>query len=123
MPRRPLGSTRTDTLFTDTPLFRSIYDRKEMKTTFADVAGVDEAKEELKEIVEFLRNPKKYQRLGGRIPKGVLLLGPPGCGKTQIGRAHVRTPVTNAHLVCRLRLEQKTANRHHIDDKQKYHST
>src|SRR5213079_28003 len=53
-----------------------IYDRKEMKTTFSDVAGVDEAKEELKEIVEFLRNPKKYQRLGGRIPKGVLLIGP-----------------------------------------------
>ncbi|HSJ50129.1 MAG TPA: ATP-dependent zinc metalloprotease FtsH [Actinomycetota bacterium] len=64
-----------------------IYDRKEMKTTFADVAGVDEAKEELKEIVEFLRNPKKYQRLGGRIPKGVLLLGPPGCGKTLLARA------------------------------------
>jgi cell division protease FtsH len=64
-----------------------IYDRKEMKTTFADVAGVDEAKDELKEIVEFLRNPKKYQRLGGRIPKGVLLLGPPGCGKTLLARA------------------------------------
>ena len=64
-----------------------IYDRKELKTTFNDVAGVDEAKEELKEIVEFLRNPKKYQRLGGRIPKGVLLLGPPGCGKTLLARA------------------------------------
>ncbi len=64
-----------------------IYDRKEMKTTFSDVAGVDEAVEELREIVEFLRNPKKYQRLGGRIPKGVLLLGPPGCGKTLLARA------------------------------------
>jgi cell division protease FtsH len=64
-----------------------IYDRKEMKTNFSDVAGVDEAKEELREIVEFLKNPKKYQRLGGRIPKGVLLLGPPGCGKTLLARA------------------------------------
>jgi cell division protease FtsH len=64
-----------------------IYDRKEMKTNFADVAGVDEAKEELLEIVDFLKTPKKYQRLGGRIPKGVLLLGPPGCGKTLLARA------------------------------------
>ena len=64
-----------------------IYDRKEMKTTFADVAGVDEARDELREIVDFLKNPKKYQRLGGRIPKGVLLLGPPGCGKTLLARA------------------------------------
>jgi cell division protease FtsH len=64
-----------------------IYDRKDLKTTFTDVAGVDEAVEELGEIVEFLMNPKKYQRLGGRIPKGVLLLGPPGCGKTLLARA------------------------------------
>jgi len=64
-----------------------IYDRKELKTTFADVAGVDEAKAELVEIVDFLRNPKKYQRLGGRIPKGVLLVGPPGTGKTLLARA------------------------------------
>ena len=64
-----------------------IYDRKELKTTFSDVAGVDEAKAELVEIVDFLRNPKKYQRLGGRIPKGVLVIGPPGTGKTLLARA------------------------------------
>lgn len=57
------------------------------KVTFADVAGVDEAKEELSEIVDFLREPKKFTRLGGRIPKGVLLVGPPGTGKTLLARA------------------------------------
>ncbi|MGH7264207.1 MAG: ATP-dependent zinc metalloprotease FtsH [Candidatus Rokuibacteriota bacterium] len=64
-----------------------IYDRKELKVTFADVAGVDEARAELMEVVDFLKNPKKYQRLGGRIPKGVLLVGPPGSGKTLLARA------------------------------------
>ncbi len=57
------------------------------KVTFADVAGVEEAKEELREIIEFLREPKKFTVLGGRIPKGVLLVGPPGSGKTLIARA------------------------------------
>ena len=64
-----------------------IYDRKELKTTFADVAGVDEARAELEEIVDFLKNPRKYQRLGGRIPKGVPLIGTPGTGKTLLARA------------------------------------
>jgi cell division protease FtsH len=57
------------------------------RITFADVAGADEAKEELQEIIEFLRDPKKFQRLGGRIPKGVILLGPPGTGKTLLAKA------------------------------------
>jgi cell division protease FtsH len=57
------------------------------KVTFADVAGVDEAKDDVQEIIEFLRDPKKFTRLGGRIPKGVLLMGPPGTGKTLIARA------------------------------------
>ncbi|NCD25548.1 MAG: ATP-dependent metallopeptidase FtsH/Yme1/Tma family protein [Deltaproteobacteria bacterium] len=61
--------------------------QEETKVTFADVAGVDEAKEELQEIVDFLSNPKKFTRLGGRIPKGVLLVGSPGTGKTLLARA------------------------------------
>jgi cell division protease FtsH len=64
-----------------------LYVQDETKTTFDDVAGVDEAKEELQEVVEFLRNPQKFQMLGGKIPKGVLLVGPPGTGKTLLGRA------------------------------------
>jgi cell division protease FtsH len=64
-----------------------IYGENEVKVTFSDVADVQEAKDELVEIVEFLRNPKKFQRLGGKIPKGVLLVGPPGTGKTLLARA------------------------------------
>ena len=64
-----------------------VYVEKETKVTFADVAGVDEAKEELAEIVNFLKDPKTYGRLGGRSPKGVLLVGPPGTGKTLLARA------------------------------------
>jgi len=64
-----------------------IYADDEVKVRFQDVAGVEEAKDELKEIVEFLQNPKKYTNLGGRIPKGVLLVGPPGTGKTLLARA------------------------------------
>jgi cell division protease FtsH len=60
---------------------------QQKKVTFKDVAGVDEAKEELQEIIDFLREPQKFQKLGGRIPKGVLLMGPPGTGKTLLARA------------------------------------
>jgi cell division protease FtsH len=64
-----------------------VFVEKETKVTFADVAGVDEAKEELVEIINFLKDPQGYSRLGGRVPKGVLLIGPPGTGKTLLARA------------------------------------
>ncbi len=63
-----------------------LLDENKKKITFDDIAGIEEAKEELREIVEFLKNPKKFTRLGGRIPKGVLLMGPPGTGKTLLAR-------------------------------------
>ncbi len=64
-----------------------IHSKDRAKVTFKDVAGIEEAKEELAEIIEFLKNPRKFQRLGGRIPRGVLLVGPPGCGKTLLAKA------------------------------------
>jgi cell division protease FtsH len=64
-----------------------LFAENQTKITFADVAGIDEAKEELQEVVEFLSTPEKFQKLGGRIPKGVLLVGPPGTGKTLLARA------------------------------------
>ena len=64
-----------------------VYVEQDTKVTFDDVAGVEEAKEELKEVVDFLKDPKAHGRLGARVPKGVLLLGPPGTGKTLLARA------------------------------------
>ena len=64
-----------------------IYMEKDIKVTFADVAGVDEAKEELSDVIEFLKTPEKFTKLGGKIPKGILLVGPPGTGKTLLARA------------------------------------
>ncbi|MCJ8499833.1 ATP-dependent zinc metalloprotease FtsH [Desulfatitalea alkaliphila] len=64
-----------------------IFAQSDTKVSFADVAGIDEAREELEEVVEFLKTPEKFQKLGGRIPKGVLLVGPPGTGKTLLARA------------------------------------
>ena len=68
---------------------------QQKKVTFKDVAGVEEAKEELREIIEFLREAQKFQKLGGRIPKGVLLVGPPGTGKTLLA------PQLRARPTCR----------------------
>ncbi|MCD6303666.1 MAG: AAA family ATPase, partial [Planctomycetes bacterium] len=64
-----------------------VFSKEMTKVTFDDVAGIEEAKEEVREIIEFLKNPRKFQRLGGRIPRGVLLVGEPGCGKTLLAKA------------------------------------
>lgn len=83
--RDPLGGSGFLGNFTKSPAKR--FNAEDKQTTFADVAGLEGVKEDLKEIVEFLKDPKKFQRLGGRVPKGVLLMGPPGTGKTLLARA------------------------------------
>ena len=81
------GGTGSRTMSFGKSKAKLLNQNEKQRVTFADVAGVDEAKEELVEVVEFLSNPKKFTRLGGRIPKGVLLVGPPGTGKTLLARA------------------------------------
>ena len=83
--RDPLGGTGFLGSFSKSPAKR--YGEKDKKTTFADVAGLEQVKNDLQEIVDFLKDPKKFQKLGGRVPKGVLLMGPPGTGKTLLARA------------------------------------
>jgi cell division protease FtsH len=83
--RDPLGGSGFLGSFSKSPAKR--YSATDKQVTFADVAGLEQVKEDLKEIVEFLKDPKKFQRLGGRVPKGVLLMGPPGTGKTLLARA------------------------------------
>ena len=83
--RDPLGGSGFLGGFSKSPAKR--YGTSDKQVTFADVAGLEQVKEDLKEIVDFLKDPRKFQRLGGRIPKGVLLMGPPGTGKTLLARA------------------------------------
>ncbi len=87
MRRMQGGGAGSKGLFTFGQSRARLINNSQNKVTFQDVAGADEAKVELQEIIEFLREPEKFQKLGGKIPKGVLLLGPPGTGKTLLGRA------------------------------------
>ena len=84
---RRMGSNMGGGLMSIGKSHAKVFVEKETKVTFEDVAGVDEAKEELVEIINFLKNPADYGRLGGRVPKGILLVGPPGTGKTLLARA------------------------------------
>ncbi len=85
--RRMQGGGGTKGIFSFGKSRAKMFAEDKMKVTFADVAGADEAKQELQEIIEFLQDPAKFQRLGGKIPKGALLLGPPGTGKTLLAKA------------------------------------
>jgi cell division protease FtsH len=87
MRRMQNGGSGTKGIFSFGKSKAKMMSASQMKVTFADVAGADEAKQELSEIIEFLKSPGKFQRLGGKIPRGVLLLGPPGTGKTLLARA------------------------------------
>lgn len=84
---RPMMERQTGGMMAIGKSRAKIYVEKDTKVTFADVAGVDEVKEELSEVIGFLKDPKKYGRLGARVPKGVLLVGPPGTGKTLLAKA------------------------------------
>ena len=84
---RRVGGGPTSSIFNIGKSQAKLFDGSKVDVTFKDVAGLDEVKQEIIEIVDFLRNPQKYRRLGGRIPKGVLLVGPPGTGKTLIAKA------------------------------------
>src|SRR6266436_5735031 len=85
--REPSKKFRTTIFKESAPDLAKTLRDKQVLITFKEVAGTDEAKEELQEIIEFLKDPQKFQKLGGRIPKGVLLVGPPGTGKTLLARA------------------------------------
>lgn len=87
MVMRNMGRLQGNRLLSFNKSRAKIYVEKDIKTHFSDVAGVDEAKEELIEVVNFLKDPQKYSRLGGHVPKGVLLVGPPGTGKTLMAKA------------------------------------
>ncbi|MBU3849583.1 MAG: AAA family ATPase, partial [Candidatus Treponema excrementipullorum] len=84
---RKMGGGLGGSIFSAGSSKASAVEEGSIKTRFSDVAGVDEAKEELVEVVDFLKTPEKYTDIGGRIPKGVLLVGPPGTGKTLLARA------------------------------------